>query len=103
MADPEVIEVNVGGQVFECEVGSPLYHRLRSEDHPLDGAPPPVTDSAPEDGRSEEAGAEEGHTKAELKARSREELNELAAELGIEGVEELPNKGAVIDAILEAA
>ena len=38
---------------------------------------------------------------AEISALKRPELDELAAEVGIENADQLPNKGAVIDAIVE--
>lgn len=77
---------------FEIEVGSPTYERLLKQRRVTEQPDEPTGDKiriplVPD---------------VPLADRKRSELDALAAELGIESPDRLPNKGAVVEAIEDA-
>lgn len=70
-------------------------------------APEPIPEEPSQDESRQEEPTAQGEevviTEEDLHKKSRGELNELASNMGVEEPEKLPNKQAVIDAILDAS
>jgi len=94
--DPETgatFQLGVGDEVEVSEAKAAQV----AEDHPgcfeVDGKVAGERAAAP---------ASDDDLRGQLLAHKRDELNAAAAELGVEAPEALPNKAAVVDAIIEA-
>lgn len=95
-----------GVDTLGAEVGSELDKVLaKDSDYELAGKGSPAAPEAPaeeETETTEEDGEGQSAEEVELKSLSRDELNKLAADRGIENPGDLPNKGEVIAAIEKA-